>query len=36
MFDIGERGIPAAVIEDGAEELVIALVEAKESNLQIV
>ena len=32
----GEGRISAAVIEDGAEGLVVALVEAEESNLQIV
>ena len=33
---IGEGWISAAVVEDGAEELVVALVEAEESSLQIV
>src|SRR5579863_3313334 len=36
MFDIGERNIPATVVEDRTEKLVIALVEAEKPNLQIV
>jgi hypothetical protein len=32
----GEGWISAAVVEDGGEDLIVALVEAEESNLQIV
>ena len=36
LLGIGDGRVAAAVIEDGSEDLVVALIEAEESNLQIV